>query len=460
MKRIVALLIGLIVVLSGWWIAASGSRVQPEEGVLDVWVTWAEDPDQLQALFVRYSEAIGLPVRVTTGLKGDKALKAMTDSAPPDIVVLSSNDLVRSAYERGLVEPLDPWIEATGIDLDDFYPASLAQCETPDGTTLCLPWGCDVYALFWNKELFRAAGLDPERPPQTMEELVEYADKLTVRYEEGGLSQVGFIPDFARSHTELYARLFGGAWTSENGAELTANDQPMIDAVNWQRQFYDRVGTQEAVEFVSSLDRYLDSHHPVSAGKRLSCQQCHRNPPRNSDRLPDHGFYTGKVAMMVAGQWQVGPDYIPFFQPELDYGVAPFPLPAGHPERASTSVVQGPVIIIPAAAGDKEAAASLLAWMVSPEIMAEANATHASLPARRAAIQDPRFLNVPGLEVFIDLLAHSNAMHAISMPISPELNEALGQVEDEVLHNGGDPVGLLNEVQSEFASRLREALGK
>ena len=78
-----------------------------------------------------------------------------------------------------LVEPLDPWIQAAGIDLDDFYPASLAQCETPDGMTLCLPWGCDVYALFWNKDLFKAAGLDPERPPQTMEELVEYADKLT-----------------------------------------------------------------------------------------------------------------------------------------------------------------------------------------------------------------------------------------------------------------------------------------
>jgi hypothetical protein len=98
--------------------------------------------------------------------------------------------------------------------------------------------------------------------------------------------------------------------TSDDGTELTVNGWPMIDATNWQRQFYDRYGTQEAMEFVSSLNHYMNSHHPVYAGKRLNCQQCHRNPPRKSTKIPDHGLYAGKVAMMVEGKWQVGPNYI------------------------------------------------------------------------------------------------------------------------------------------------------
>jgi multiple sugar transport system substrate-binding protein len=156
----------------------------------------------------------------------------------------------------------------------------------------------------------------------------------------------------------------------------------------------------------------MDSGHPVYAGQRLSCQQCHRHPPRTSARLPDHGFYEDKVAMVVSGQWQVGPAYIPRFQPALNYGVAPFPPAAGHPARANTSVVAGAAVVLPTGARDKEAAAHLLAWMMSPEVMAEAMSAHASLPARRTAAEDARFLQMPGFEVFVGLVENPNAVHA------------------------------------------------
>jgi hypothetical protein len=58
----------------------------------------------------------------------------------------------------------------------------------------------------------------------------------------------------------------------------------------------------------------------------------------------------------------------------------------------------------------------------------------------------------------MDMLAHPNARPAVTTPISLEINEALGQVEEELLHQGGDPVPLLNEVQAELAARLQETL--
>jgi ABC-type glycerol-3-phosphate transport system substrate-binding protein len=121
-------------------------------------------------------------------------------------------------------------------------------------------------------------------------------------------------------------------------------------------------------------------------------------------------------------------------------------------------VVQGPVVIMPAGAMDKEAAAELLAWMMSPRILAEAAYANSMLPAGRTASQDPRFQEIPGFEAFMDLVAPPNAAHTITTPIGPELNEALGRVEAELMHQGGDPVPLLNEIQAEFAAKLEEAL--
>jgi len=447
-KKGAILVLGLVIVVSGWWIVRRGSLARPEEGVVDVWATWGEAPGALQTLFDRYSQASDVPVKVTTGVDSDKVLKAMTGPAPPDVVVLSSSDLVESYFEQGLVEPLDRWIETTGIDLHDMYPAPLEECMTREGDYACLPWGCDVFALFWNKDLFEATGLDPERPPQTMEELVEYADKLTVRNERGELSQMGFIPDFPRPHMELYASMFGGSSTNEDAAELTDK---------WQLQFYEEHGITEVRSFVSSFNRYVDSSHPLYAGKRWSCQQCHRATPIKSAKIPERGFYDGRVAMMIDGQWQVAPSYASPFQVGLNYGVAAFPPPADHPERANTAAVEGPVVVIPAAAIDEEEAADLLAWMMSPAIVAEQTYASSSLPTSRTAAQDSRFQEIPGFKVFMELLASANARGAVTRPIILQLHAAPGRVEEELPHiEGGDPVPVSNRVQAQLSPELNE----
>jgi ABC-type glycerol-3-phosphate transport system substrate-binding protein len=72
-------------------------------------------------------------------------------------------------------------------------------------------------------------------------------------------------------------------------------------------------------------------------------------------------------------------------------------------------------VIIPARAVDKEAAVHLLAWMTSPEIVAEAAHTNSFLPTSQKAAQDPRFQQNPDL-MFMDLLAHPNAWPAITTP--------------------------------------------
>ena len=200
-----------------------------EDGVLRAWVTWADDRDQIQPLFDRYAQETSQPVKVASRVRLNQLEDALASDTPPDIVILSNNAPVASFYQQGFIEPLDNWIEVTDIDMADIYPAPLSQCKLSEGSYVCLPWGADTFALYWNKDLFTAAGLDPERPPLSMEEMLEHAEQMTVRNEAGELTQVGFIPDYPRPHTDLYAHMFSGSWFTKESGELMLNSQPKID---------------------------------------------------------------------------------------------------------------------------------------------------------------------------------------------------------------------------------------
>lgn len=397
---------------------------------LRVWIEWGDNPAQIQGLFDQYTAETGIPVEVNAPVDTDKILAALSSSEPPDVIVLSGGDAVKSLAAENVVLQLNDIINTSGIDLNDIFPAPIIQCRQAD-KIWCLPWGTDVYALFWNKDLFEDAGLDPNTPPQTMEELVEFADKLTIRDDSGSLTQIGFIPDFSWSHTDLYVRMFGGFWYNDDGTLVTLDSQPMIDAMKWQQQFYSKYGVDEVLKFASALGEY------------------------NS---PDQGFYAGKVAMMVDGEWQVGPNFIPNFKPELNYGVAAFPPPASNPERAKTGVVQGSVAFIPAGVKNKEAAGKLFAWMMSPEIIAEEMVANSNLPTSKKAAQDPRFQQIKNFDVFLDLMASPNTTGIITTPITLQLSEDFGLIEEQVLHTLADPEPLLKEAQAKFAPLLEEAL--
>lgn len=82
-KKNVILLFGLIIILSGWWITSDHSTAQPYIGVLDVWATWGEDPDHIQAFLDFYSQLSGIPVRVSTKIRSDDLLASLKAGKVP-----------------------------------------------------------------------------------------------------------------------------------------------------------------------------------------------------------------------------------------------------------------------------------------------------------------------------------------------------------------------------------------
>ncbi|MBX3014984.1 MAG: ABC transporter substrate-binding protein [Caldilineaceae bacterium] len=413
---------------------AETSSETTDEEVLQVWITWGDNPAQIQALFDQYGAANNVRVEVNAPVDTDKVIAALAGNDPPDVLVTGGPDNVGTWAREALVTPLDDLISTSGVDLADIYTAPLSQCQY-QGSYFCLPWGTDTYALFWNKDLFEDAGLDPEQPPQTLEELVEFAKLLTKVGDDGTLTQIGFVPDFSWSHLDLYTAMMGGWWYNEDGTEVTFTSDAVVNALTWEQQFYCNSDYD-----VAEVQRFKSGFGDYSS--------------------PDNGFYAGKIAMMVEGEWQPGPNFIQKFKPELYYGVAPFPYPAGTPERAGTTVVSGSVAMIPSSAKNKEASAKLLAWMMSPEVIAEEMIANFNLPSSAKAAEDPRFHENEKFEVFLTLMGGANATAPIMSPINGEVATALGQIEEQVLSTCAEPLPLLEAAQAELQPQLDAALEK
>ncbi len=120
-----------------------------------------------------------------------KALTAVKSGEPPVTSILLSTDMYTLIDEDAIV-PFDDLIK-TAEDkawLGSFYPAFMENSQT-GGKTWGIPFQRSTIVLYWNKEMFKEAGLDPNRAPANWKEQVEYAQKLTKRDASGKVTQWG-----------------------------------------------------------------------------------------------------------------------------------------------------------------------------------------------------------------------------------------------------------------------------
>ncbi|OAO89192.1 hypothetical protein AXX17_ATUG03440, partial [Arabidopsis thaliana] len=117
---------------------------------------------------------------VYTGNYGDNTVKIQAGiqaKQPPDVAVMMSTELY-SMLDTNAIIPLDDFIaKDTDFNQADFYPAFLEDTQT-EGKTYSVPFQRSTIILYYNKDMFKAAGLDPEKPPKTWDELVTDAKKL------------------------------------------------------------------------------------------------------------------------------------------------------------------------------------------------------------------------------------------------------------------------------------------
>lgn len=102
---------------------------------------------------------------------------AIATKTAPSFVLMGDNVIPQYVAKKA-IQPLDDIWRVTSLKESAFAPTVLEMFKY-NGKYYEIPMQYNLIYLYWNKDLFKAAGLDPERPPQTWEELKDYAIKLT-----------------------------------------------------------------------------------------------------------------------------------------------------------------------------------------------------------------------------------------------------------------------------------------
>jgi multiple sugar transport system substrate-binding protein len=202
------------------------------------------------------------------------------------------------------------------------------------GTRCALPLLADVYGFYYNKALFKKAGLT--RPPKTLAELTQYAKKLTTRKADGSLDVVGFDPVFGFYQNGIggYQPLVGAKYFDPAGKSSISRDPGWKTLLNWQKSLIDSYGYDKLVKW------------QTGAGDEFSAS---------------HAFERGKLAMMLDGEWRVA--FLAAEHPELRYGTAP--MPVSKPSLYGAGYINGTIIGIPKAGKNRDEAWQLVKYLTT-----------------------------------------------------------------------------------------------
>src|SRR3990170_1360014 len=121
-------------------------------------------------------------------------LVASVRSGEGPAVAILAEVFTQEAIDSGAVRPVQDFVDRDRYDLSDLHQSAL-QYYTVQGKLWGMPLAMSVPLLYYNKVMFREAGLDPERPPQDLGELRRYAEKILKRDESGQIVRSGIAID-------------------------------------------------------------------------------------------------------------------------------------------------------------------------------------------------------------------------------------------------------------------------
>ena len=283
----------------------------------------------------------------------------------PDVFVAHQN-LTAEFARLGLLVPAPPYIER--MVRENSLNEAVLDAAYHDGTCYGMVSDAAWTALYYNKEMFREAGLDPERPPRTWDELVEFADRLTIRRPSGriaragfSLRKTGFKPGTAdKWFTFVFSA--GGRPFNEDGT----------------RALFDGEAGRAAIELYETiLERRIDE-------VTLEGDQ--------------QGFGQGRVAMFIREMHVIR--WMQEHYPGVEFGVAQIPtLDATTP---SLSTGGGYLWVVSTDSPHPDDAWRFIAFVMQDEAYSRYASIGGILPVTKSVASKPEYRNDPYLQVFFE----------------------------------------------------------
>jgi multiple sugar transport system substrate-binding protein len=332
-----------------------------------------------------------------------KVAIAVSAGDGPDVVQLYYGWL-NDYRDGGLIQPLSSSAFPHASIEKDFFP--MVGTMKVNGEYWGLPTAVRSLALFWNKDMFSEAGLSG--PPETLDEFVDYAKKLTKKDANGNYLSVGFAVDTdGQDHhwwREVLIRLYGGAPYSDDGKTVT----------------YTSEAGAQALKFLTDFE----TTHKVGSNGFMN---------RGQD-----AFAAGKAGMVLDGSFRISK----FVKQEgLNFAISELPGHNGKRYNFSSYWVNG--ITSKAADEKKEAAEKFLQYLTSDEAMQLWLDTVGELPAKPAVALVDANKDHPLYGPFIRGLSYANATAFVSE--KPQ-RQSLIDAYDMVVLQGVDPASALAKV--------------
>jgi len=308
-----------------------------------------------------------------------KFMASLSAGRAPDLYGL---DIVQFPYfiSIGAFTDITEW--AKGLPFFEELPKGMTQVGMLDGRIYALPYQIDLSTMLWNKDMFEAAGLDPEQPPKTWYELVEIGQKLTVDKDgDGIIDQWGF--NLAGGGAGAYMFWFM-PFVWGNGGAMFDNDGNVV---------------LDSYETVQALQFWSDLIHEYKIVPESSVQY------GSGDRY--NAFVSGKLAMYLGGNFNI--TSLRKDAPDMEFGVTPIPKNRG--EYATFG--GGSLLGITSQCENVEAAKEFMAFVYSDEAQIEAYAPDLQLLARPSLYDNKYYNEIPQMETFGEILGFARTPYSL-----------------------------------------------
>jgi multiple sugar transport system substrate-binding protein len=401
MKRSIFLL-GLIVFAIAAVLSAGFHASAPVSAADSVKVTFwnywnGTNGEVIQALIERYNaEHPDAQIENVSIAWEELRFKLQLAVATGELPDMAAGDMAWMPFlaASGKPVPLNSYIEAAGLDLNDIFPA-LLNIDRYGDQYLGLPVSTNNLELFINDDLFKAAGLDPATPPKTWDELLQMASTCA-------------DPDKGVIGMELYPVPGNEGMTWQFQVYLWQAGGEFLNADNTAAAFNSEAG-RRALQFWIDL---IDS---------------------GAYTISDWGsFEQGQACMRMDGTWMVGifAQNAPF-----KFSVAKMPYPAdGEP---ATNMGGEHVVIFTQDEAKQKAAWDFLAWFVGPEAQIAWDEGTGFMPIRNAVATNEDYLtwvngNEPRLIPFIDMQQYAH--NRPSIELYPEISDVFSAMVERALY--------------------------
>ncbi len=376
----------------------------------------------IETLIARFeADNPGIHVQLKTfpfGVYKMKLVATLRSDSAPDIVNIHGS-WAHGYISAGLIVPVPEAIFPQS-ELDEAF-FSLARCFSRDGVYYAIPLGGSNLGVFYNRKMFREAGID--HPPRTWSELVDNARVLARRDTDGRLLR--------------------------SGASLASN--PGSQGWNY---FIDGVLPQAGVSLLSADTRSVAWDNPAGAaalGWYTDFARGKQAPNSVLFPLPFDAFRLGLSALMIKPNWMIGS--LATAAPDLDYGTAPVPS-SDAGVQATYGSVWGNAVTSNSSGRTRLAAWKLLRFLASYESMVLWSQQTGELPMRIRVLRDAAFLKVSGkLRPFLDQMPYARMSLKKDEGV---YRSAIVDAIEEVLLNDLEPAIALHQAALRVNSMLEQ----